>query len=113
MCKQHNILVFDELETNSDRVIAIKACDPKWCISTSANLYVYKPFYQRGNVDLTEAFLDTIDTFQALVDIYCPSTWHGVNSIPEFGLTINSGIGIDYLKNGIGIEFFELELIVF
>ena len=37
----------------------------------------------------------------------------GVNSIPELELMVNSGIGIDYLKNGIVIELelrkFELK----
>jgi len=31
---------------------------------------------------------------------------HGVNSIPEFELMVNSGIGIYYLKNGIEIDQF-------
>ena len=36
---------------------------------------------------------------------------HGVNSIPELELMVNSGIGIDYLKNKlIGIEKFGIEV---
>ena len=36
---------------------------------------------------------------------------HGVNSIPELELMVNSGIGIYYLKkNGIGIDKFLIEV---
>jgi hypothetical protein len=73
VCKQHNILIFSELETSNDRVVAVKVSDPSGAI-VQVLICVYMPFYQRGNTDQTEAFLDTIDALQALVDIYGPST---------------------------------------
>ena len=65
--KQHSILVYSEIKTNHDRIVALKVCD----ISGRAVqiiICVYMPFYQRGNSQQTENVVDTMDALQALID---------------------------------------------
>jgi hypothetical protein len=69
ICELSNNLTFHELATDSERIIAIGVCDPRGSI-VQIITSVYMPFYQNGNLQQTELFVETLDALQSLLDKY-------------------------------------------
>lgn len=63
-------LLYKEIECTNDRVITVAAYDQdNNPVQVLCN--VYMPFYDRGNPNNTEQYVETIDEMQHLIDKYC------------------------------------------
>ena len=66
ICKNMENLSFYELNTNSDRIVAVAACDINGAI-VQVFVSVYFPFYDGGQTQ-TDLFIATLDALQSLID---------------------------------------------
>jgi exonuclease III len=71
ICQVKNDLLFHELVTDSDEIVAVAVCDKEGAmvqIITS----VYMPYYQKGNHQQTEKYIECIDALQSFLDKNAP-----------------------------------------
>ena len=69
ICKRHQNLTFHQIETNCDRLQAVRVCDKEGtCIHNIFN--VYMPYYD-GTQSRTEEFVTVVDHLQSLLSSVC------------------------------------------
>ena len=69
LCKPKDDIVYSEIKSSNDRIVAVKVCDRNGNV-IHVVINVYMPFFQRGNHLQTEKFIDAIDALQVLLDEY-------------------------------------------
>jgi exonuclease III len=69
ICKDNPNFSFSEINTFNDRIVAPLIKDSASDILQTI-INVYMPFYQSGNHEQTNIFVETVDALQVLIDNY-------------------------------------------
>ena len=73
ICKNNPHILYNEIETLSDRIVAIAVSNANTIIYVLVSVYL--PYYKYGDHKQTDLFIETVDALQCIVDQYgsaCP-----------------------------------------
>ena len=70
ICKFKQGVFYNEIQTMSDRIVAVSVSNNTSIAQVIVN--VYMPFYKPGDYKQTDSFIETIDALQCIIDKYGP-----------------------------------------